>query len=448
MIKINFKERKLFFAFAVLIFLTFLIGLVGMSQIQGLYRRVADLGSHNLRLESAVLEMRMSNTVYAMGIRNYVFWRASRYLGAAPMAVDRKSIVQSGDNFKKQLELYRETAYLPQQQEWADHISASFEELLLLGSKIIESADKQESGKINEAANNLLMGFENLVYRIDGFLDSSMGKDNLKEIERQMDMAEADKDKAIFFLQVSLIGALVFGTLFAFSVYRRRIEERAYRQQLFNHMINVEELERKKLSTAVHDEMGQDLSALKIYLGLISQAQEGFGEDAKNKIQECRKITSGLIDKSHNIAFLLRPPDLDEVGLLESLESLLLESKHLTGVNYVFQKPDEKFELLPEYSLMIYRISQELLTNMAKHSQAKNVNLRLEKENNFIRLSYRDDGRGFDPEQNKNKFTRRHEDKFRFGLLGLKERVEVLDGEMFINSSLGKGAEISVTFPV
>jgi len=126
----------------------------------------------------------------------------------------------------------------------------------------------------------------------------------------------------------------------------------------------------------------------------------------------------------------------------------LIESKHLTGVNYQFEKPRESFNLQPEYSLLIYRISQELLTNMAKHSQARNLTLKIEKENNSVKLSYSDDGKGFNPEEIKNKFSRRHEDKFRFGLLGLKERVEVLDGKMLINSSSGKGTQVEVSFPV
>jgi signal transduction histidine kinase len=252
------------------------------------------------------------------------------------------------------------------------------------------------------------------------------------------------------------------------------IKEHAYRQQLFNRMINVEESERKKLSTAVHDEMGQGLSALKIYLGLIMQSLRGgrsptkqsqkeiaspatFGGEARNdtaadevisRAEQCKNIISGLLEKSHNIAFLLRPPDLDEVGLLESVESLLIESKHLTGVNYTFEKPKEKLDLAPEYSLLIYRLTQELLTNMAKHAQAKNVELRMNRNGNSIELFYRDDGRGFDCEQGAQKLLRRKEDKFSFGLLGLKERVEVLDGVMRVNSASGKGTSITVRFPV
>ena len=170
--------------------------------------------------------------------------------------------------------------------------------------------------------------------------------------------------------------------------------------------------------------------------------------DLKTKIEECKKIVSALVEKSHNIAFLLRPPDLDEVGLLESVESLLIESKHLTGVNYTFEKPKEKLDLAPEYSLLIYRLTQELLTNMAKHAQAKNVELRMNRNGNSIELFYRDDGKGFDCAQGAQKFLRRKEDKFSFGLLGLKERVEVLDGAMRVNSASGKGTSITVRFPV
>jgi signal transduction histidine kinase len=225
------------------------------------------------------------------------------------------------------------------------------------------------------------------------------------------------------------------------------VRERSYRQQIFDRMVNLEENERKKLSTAVHDEMGQDLSALKIYLGLISQQPEGSSDGLKSKLEECRKITSGLIEKSHNISFMLRPPELDEVGLLDSLESLLLEAKHLTGIDYSFQRPDEKPECPPERSLLLYRVSQELLTNMAKHAQAKNVVLRVNKSDSGIELFYYDDGRGFDSTKLNKKLSRRREDKFGLGLLGLKERVELLGGKINIDSSIGKGTTIIVNLP-
>ena len=474
---INFKERKLLLAFVFLISLTLLIGLVAISQIQGFTRKIEVLGKNNLSLESAVLEMRINNANYAMGIRNYVYWRSARYLGAVPTAAGADKILLAGENFKQQLKFYRQNVYLSQQKEWADRAGLAFDELFVLGKKIIQLVDQKESGKVDVEVNGLLMSFENRIYKIDEFLDNSMGKSNLAEAQRQMVLARADKERAIFFLRISLVTALIVGSLIALVVYRRRIKERLYRQDMFNQMINVEEDERKRLSNAVHDEMGQDLSALKIYLGVISQGLAGeaslrghevpeaisFSEIASSpaaprndgcvadlmaKVEECKKITSGLIEKSHNIAFLLRPPDLDEVGLVESLEALLLEYKHLTGVEYAYQKPGVFFELSAEYSLLFYRITQELLTNMAKHSGAKHVELKLMQNSNSAELSYTDDGQGFDYHAMIKHPLRRREDKLRLGLLGLQERVELLDGRMHINSNVGKGTNIMVVLPI
>ncbi|MHB8155539.1 MAG: hypothetical protein ACYDFR_05785, partial [Candidatus Omnitrophota bacterium] len=318
---IKFKEKKLLLAFVFLISLTLLIGLVAISQIQGFTRKIEVLGKNNLSLESAVLEMRINNANYAMGIRNYVYWRSARYLGAVPTAAGVDKILLAGENFKQQLKFYRQNVYLNQQKEWADRAGLAFDELFVLGKKIIQLVDQKESGKVDVEVNGLLMSFENRIYKIDEFLDNSMGKSNLEEAQRQMVLARTDKERAIFFLKVSLVTALIVGSLIALAVYRRRIKERLYRQDMFNQMINVEEDERKRLSNAVHDEMGQDLSALKIYLGLVSQELPGVASlrghevpeaisfpeiasspaaprndgcvaDLMAKVEECKKITS------------------------------------------------------------------------------------------------------------------------------------------------------------
>lgn len=445
---IKFKEKKLLLAFSFLILLTLVIGLVGISQIQGLTKKIEDLGKNNLSLESAVLEMRIKNANYALGVRNYVYWRLSRYLGAVPMAVSANKIYSTGESFKQQLKFYRQNSYLDQQKDWASQAQSAFEELFNLGKRIIQLVDQEDTQGSSEAVNGLLMNFENRVYKIDEFLDNSMGKFNLSEVQRQMVLARADKKRAIFFLSISLITALIVGSLIALAVYRRRIKERLYRQDMFNRMINLEEDERRRLSNAVHDELGQDLSALKIYLGVLQQELPNLPIETQDKIKQCKEIIAGLIEKSHNIAFLLRPPDLDEVGLVDSLEALLLEYKHLTGIDYHYQKPGVFFELSAEYSLLFYRITQELLTNMAKHSQAKQVELKLTQNAKQVELSYADNGRGFDYQSVLKHPFRRQEDKLRLGLLGLQERVELLDGKMKISSGAGKGTSIIVALPI
>jgi len=198
---INFKEKKLLLAFAFLILLTLLIGLFGIVQIQGLSRKIENLGRYNLKRQSAVLEMRINNAIYAMGIRNYIFWRSSRYLGAMPMAVNVDKVFYAGENFKKQLEIYRQNAYLDQQREWANQVAASFDEVFVLGKKIVQLADKDESVKISEATSSRLMSFENRIYKIDEFLDNFMGKSNLQDVQNQLILANLDKQQAIFFLK-------------------------------------------------------------------------------------------------------------------------------------------------------------------------------------------------------------------------------------------------------
>lgn len=450
---IKLGERKLLGAFGILIFLTVAIGIIGILQIQGLSQRLENLGKRNLQLEKAVLEMRINNTIYAAGIRNYVFWKVSRYLGALPLAINLNNILAAGQRFQQQLKIYQDFAYLPEQKEWAKQIENSFAELNELGKQIVNLADQMQPGEAEATINNLLMAFENRLYRIDEFLETTMGKQNLQEIEGQLKRTNSDKNAAILFLNSILICTVIVGALIAFCVYNRRRQEALYRKELLNQMINLEERERKSLSLALHDQMGQDLSALKIYLGIIEQnlttsksALEigGVGE----KLEQAKKIVSELIDKSYNITFLLRPPALDEVGLVESLEALLLDYKHLTGMNYTYERPAEKLNLPTGYNLLIYRIAQELLTNMAKHSWAKNVKLSLNKKQNSLELFYEDDGVGFRYSELATLPKRRKEDKFKLGLLGLKERVELLDGSMLVDTAPGKGTRIVVKLPV
>jgi len=447
--KLNFRDKTLQISFGILIVLIVTIGIIGILEIQGLSHRVEDLGKRNLKLEKAVLEMRINNTIYSMGIRNYVFWKISKYLGALPMAINLNDVLDAGKRFTEELSTYQKFAYLSTQKEWAKQISNSFNELSALGKQIIALANSEEATKNENAINNLLMAFENKLYKIDEFLDNTMSKANIYEVEKQMQKTGVDRTGATIFLSLILSSASITGILIARSVYKRLSKERLNREELFNQMINAEESQRKYLSTAVHDQMGQDLSALKIYLGLLEQNLKEPSKDLKDKLEQIKKIAVGLIDKSHNIAFLLRPPDLDEVGLAESLEAMVMDYKQLTSANFIYEKPQEELKIPSEYSLVLYRIAQELLTNMLKHAQAKNVEIKLTKKSNTLEFFYQDDGLGFDYDAiSKIVLRRRREDKLRLGLISLKERVELLDGTMKIDSAVGKGTRINVELPV
>jgi len=459
---IKFGEGRLLFAFGILIALTIAIGASGIFQINELSERIRKLGTTTLKLEQAILEMKINNTVYSMGIRHYVASKVSSFTAAIPSAVNPQTISEAQKDFRQQLKAYEKNSYLPQQKEWIKQLEASFDELCGIGRQIVDLVDARHAGDSPDTIKNLLVVFENRAYKIDKFIDNILGKENISEIEWQIMRTNSDRVRAVSLLSLILISAVTVSSFIAVFVYRHRKKDRLYRHQLLDQMINLEEKERKNLSAEIHDQMGQDLSALKIYMGIIGQNiasmchSEGSpqGEaknltpDTNNKIEECRKIVSSLIEKSHNIAFLLRPPSLDEVGLIESLEALLMDYKHLTGINYIYEKPEDVANLSEENSLLIYRISQELLTNMAKYSKATEVKIRLQKNKNVLWFCYEDNGIGFEYNEVFNRQSRRQEDKFKLGLKGLKERVELLDGLMRVDTSKGKGVRIEVELMV
>ena len=446
------EGKKLAAAFCVLVLLIIGIGALGIARIEKLSRRIENLGRQNLALEKTILGMKINNALYASGIRNYVFWRVSRYLGAVSIAANLKNALEACGQFQKGLKDYADRSYSPRQKVWAGQVGISFAEVTTLGTQIVQTIDSsttfttgaQAEGDSAETARNLLMAFENSSYKIDKFLDDVMGKDNLNRIESQLIETESEKRATVFILTLALFSAVGLGTVTAFLVYRRIQRDILYRRQIFNRLINLEENERKSLSAEIHDQLGQDLSALKISLGIIERDLVKEPGQIKERLSQSRKLVSGLIDKSHNIAYMLRPPAIDDAGLSEAIEGLLVDYRHLTKTEFSYQKPAEELDIPSEYKLLFYRITQELLTNMAKHSQAAKVKVRLEREGDFIKFFYEDDGAGFDYKEVLEQPQRRKEDKFKLGLIGLKERVELLDGLIHIDSSPGKGTRVSV----
>ena len=474
--KPGYSDTKLIAAFTVLILLTLCIGGIGIFQIRKLSQRVEELGRLNFPLEQAILQMRIDSADYASGIRNYVLWKVSRYLWALPSAANLDNALKSKESFQKQLEVYAVIArseavarrsrskpaasktWIPSlRSEQAAQSSSGrlleqsqnyWQELTQLGDEIIALTDKRTDEGSDELIKNRLTIFENQLYRLNDFLSGTMGRENLIEIEGHLSAADAEKKKAVFSLSLILCGALGAGCFIAFSVYRRRKQEYLYRRQLFNQMINMEESQRKSLSAELHDQLGQLLSALKISLGIIEQNVGAVSEDIKNRFTQSKTLVSQLLDKSHNIAYLLRPPSLDEVGLAESIEELLLDYKHLSGINYLYHKPEHKLSLSPECNLILYRVAQELLNNMAKYSQAKNITIALEAKNGWVELGYQDDGVGFSYERIIHSPKRREEDRFKLGLAGLRERVELLEGAMRIDTAPSKGVKMKVRLKI
>jgi len=139
----------------------------------------------------------------------------------------------------------------------------------------------------------------------------------------------------------------------------------------------------------------------------------------------------------------LRPPALEEVGFFDTIDALIMQHKQRTGIKFTYLKPKMGMDLSGEDSLFLYRVVQEGLTNIIKHSEAKKVSITLEVDKNVNRLLIQDDGVGFDYTQVLQERTMGG----KLGLIGLEERAELLGGKMKIETTPGKGMRLMVQIP-
>lgn len=205
---------------------------------------------------------------------------------------------------------------------------------------------------------------------------------------------------------------------------------------LSSELLAVQERERQALSHELHDEIGQSLTALRITL---ETARRGAVEPDMTTLAYAISIVDTLLDDVREIARGLRPPQLDELGLLPALRWHLDKVGQTTGLHWALETDIGDRRFLPALELACFRTAQEAITNALRHAQASEINLSLTLGDDGLQLSVRDNGVGFDGAD------LRHTP---LGLLGMRERVAGLGGSLRIDSAPGAGTEIFATFPL
>ncbi len=211
-------------------------------------------------------------------------------------------------------------------------------------------------------------------------------------------------------------------------------------RRLGEHMLRVEEEERRRISRELHDEVGQSMLVIRLYLEMV---QANLPTEAKHlapKLEETQQLAEQTIREMRRLISALSPNVLEELGLPASIRQFVTTfSRTFAGRVRVRMSGIEK---LPRGSqIMLYRLVQECFTNVIKHSQAQAVALEVGRKNGHIQLKIQDDGVGFDPSE-----AARKRDSF--GLTGMRERVALLGGEIDIQSGLGKGTKVQIAIPV
>jgi PAS domain S-box-containing protein len=222
---------------------------------------------------------------------------------------------------------------------------------------------------------------------------------------------------------------------------RKRAENE--RLQLLNRFVNVQEEGRQRIARELHDQAGQYLAALMLGLkGLKDSSQ--LSSQNRDTILQLQGLTSRFAQELRRVSLELRPPALDDLGLHTTLSNYAEEWSQRYGVVVDFHSNGfVEQRLQPSVETTIYRIVQEALTNIIKHAQAKRVSILLEHRGNRAVTIVEDDGTGFDIEAAMNKPIAERT----LGLLGMRERVELIGGTLDVESTPGAGTTIVVRIP-
>ncbi len=210
------------------------------------------------------------------------------------------------------------------------------------------------------------------------------------------------------------------------------------------HLQTVREEERVHISRELHDSLGQSLTGLKMYAFNISNKlnSELLGknfDNVRNQAKEVLGIIDSIMQQVRKIAKDLRPPILDEVGLIPAIESHIREITKQTSIKYEFIKMIHTVEMDPAHSIEVFRIFQEACTNIIRHANATKIIVRVNAKMNSYILEVEDNGCGI-KETDISKIKS-------LGLLGMKERSQVFGGNLEITGVEGKGTKVVLTFP-
>jgi len=211
-------------------------------------------------------------------------------------------------------------------------------------------------------------------------------------------------------------------------------------RELSNHILKVQESEKKKISRELHDNFGQILTSIKMTLELL---REKNNNNFKNDFNELNLKLDEARKEIRELSYRLRPRVLDDFGLSPALKMLTEDISRSANMKGIYQAHNFSQRLEPEIETNIYRIVQEALNNIVKHSRASEFNVQITKHEEKIVVSVEDNGVGFDFGG-----IKKADLKSGMGIINMQERIVALDGNLSVNSKLGGGTEILIEIPL
>ncbi|MGJ5816879.1 sensor histidine kinase [Paludibaculum fermentans] len=335
----------------------------------------------------------------------------------------------------------------PAEAKLLDEFDSRFTSYWEYASVAVENAMTMgRTGSYNIFAEQLAPGREGFMHPLD-------------DLRRRMesDLRAADKTASQLILtlrqrvSMTILLATVLAAVLAFLTvfYLMRLERLAARRyleaqegkaalgQLSARLVDVQEEERRSLARELHDEVGQSLSALLVDLGEAQHYSPPHIKPLHTALESVKNLAETTISNIRNIMLLLRPSMLDDLGLMPALHWQARETTRTSSVRVQVLADNDDLELPDSHRTAVYRIVQEALRNVTRHSGATMAVVSVRCTDTGVVVEVKDDGRGFDANANKG-----------VGLLGMKERVDHLDGSFRITSQPGQGTLIRVELPL
>jgi len=255
------------------------------------------------------------------------------------------------------------------------------------------------------------------------------------------------RSELLWTVALSLIGACVLAVGGAFYIAKLERETRLRYEQvaasrvemarLSERLVAAQEEERKAISRELHDEVGQTLNALLVDAGNLQRRLPEDDAQSRELLNSIRRLADISVNEIRDIALLLRPSMLDDLGLAAAIQWQGREVSRRTGLAVKVRAEVEPDGLPEAVSLALYRVAQEALQNVARHAHAQTVEVELKQENGRLVLRVEDDGQGFDAEHLRG-----------LGTIGMQERLRGVGGSLRVTSLQGKGTKVVAEVPL
>ncbi|HEX6923345.1 MAG TPA: histidine kinase [Bacillales bacterium] len=298
--------------------------------------------------------------------------------------------------------------------------------------KELQGSDQKEVSKLHEDMN-----------RVQTELAAARKKgDRLKEerdnLERKLTgLRETVERSETLAGQMSVVLGYLNGDL---RQVGEMVEDARKKQGFGLRVIEAQEEERRRLSREIHDGPAQTLAHVLLGSELVERVQREKGpEAAAGEFSNLREMIRQALYDVRRIIYDLRPMTLDDLGLVPTLEKYLGRVGEEEGIKVSFRKSGNSEYLPQKMEAALFRMAQESVQNVCKHAKAEEIQLRMDFTGSAVLLAVQDDGKGFDPNEERTDS---------FGMMGMRERVDLLEGEISIESTAGKGTAVMIQIPV